>query len=152
MRRSKVSWIKSSASNIPKKEEVILSKNFLTVAIVSVFMLLIVGCSSKQEAPAPTLGNMVIVKFGPEVIHAGKIFNAQPNGVSAIWAQTKNATPATVLVLNGVQLKSSVEKNGTLVTAFVPGELYEKAGEYPLYLLDTKVNQKSNDVKFVVNP
>lgn len=158
--RSKVLWIKSVANNISEKEGVILSKNFLTAAIVLVFTMVIVGYSSKPEAAkqkgqAPanqTQAAIYLINYGPADIHAGKVFNIQPDGESAIWAHTQNATPTTVLVLNGVQLNSIVKNNGTLVTAIVPAPLYKKAGEYPLYLLDRKSNKRSNEFKFVVKP
>ncbi len=94
----------------------------------------------------------MLLKCGPEDIKAGVVFNKQPNGESAIWTETVNASPGTILVLNGVPLKSARREDGKLVTAFVPKELYSKPGEYPLYLLDTKTNSKSNELKFVVKP
>jgi hypothetical protein len=121
-----------------------------TVSILIFFVLMAacyMGCTAPQESKP-----LVFKKFGPTDIKAGQIFNKQPSGESAIWAETENATPTTVFVLNGVPLESAVVSEGKGVTAVVPKNLYEKPGEYPLYLLDTKTNQKSNEMKFIVTP
>jgi hypothetical protein len=110
-------------------------------------MALITGCSVKKDSKP-----LVLKKFGPEDIRAGQIFNTQPNGESAIWAETEHATPTTVFVLNGVLLESAPQSEGRAVSAIVPRKLYEKPGEYPLYLLDQKTGRKSNEMKFVVKP
>ena len=95
---------------------------------------------------------MGLENYGPTDIRARQIFNKQTNGESAIWTATENATSTTVLVLNGVPLDSAPQAGGKVVTAVVPKNLYEKPGEYPLYLLDKKTNKKSNEIKFVVKP
>lgn len=95
---------------------------------------------------------LVLKRFGPEGIHAGQIFNKQPNGESAIWAETENATATTIFVLNDVHLKSAIHPDGKAASAFVPKGVYEKPGEYTLYLLDIKTNNRSNEMKFVVKP
>lgn len=124
------------------------SKKVASILMVFVLMAAFyMGCATKQESKP-----LVIKKYGPTDIRAGQIFNKQPNGESAIWAETENATPTTVFVLNGVPLESAPQSEGKAVSAVVPKNLYEKPGEYPLYLLDKKTNQKSNEMKFVVKP
>lgn len=109
--------------------------------------MLCVSCSSKQETSA-----LLLKKFGPNEVKAGQVFNKQPNGESAIWAETENVTPSTILVLDGVRLESAPHADGKAASAFVPKNLYQKPGEYSLYLLDTKSNKKSNEMKFIVKP
>jgi hypothetical protein len=131
-----------------KKEGFMIRGKAVSISVCLLFVIaLILGCSAKQESKP-----LVVKKFGPEDIRAGKIFNKQPNGESAIWAETENATPTTVFVLNGVPLESAPQSEGRAVSAIVPKKLYEKPGEYPLYLLDKKTNQKSNEMKFIVKP
>ncbi len=115
---------------------------------IVVFFLLVTAVFASCSSQKPLL----LKKYGPTDIKAGQIFNKQPNGESAIWTQTENATLSTVLVLNGVPLDTAPQQDGTLVTAVVPRALYEKPGEYSLYLLDKKTNQKSNELKVIVNP
>jgi len=93
---------------------------------------------------------LVLRKFGPNDIKRGEVFNKQPNGESAIWAQADNVTSTTILVLNGEVLVSQAHVKDNLITAFVPKKLYASPGEYPLYLLDTKTDKKSNALKFIV--
>ena len=124
------------------------AKKVVSILLLSLSLIVLFsGCSSKEESQL-----LVLKKFGPEDIRAGQLFNKQPDGESAIWAETENATPTTVLVLNGVSLKSAVVSEGRGVTAAVPKSLYEKPGGYPLYLLDKENQQKSNEMKFVVKP
>ena len=120
-----------------------------------------IGCSSKEESAkqetttqeSPKQGPPVLKEFGPTDIKAGQVFNKQPNGEAAIWAKTENVTPSTVLVINAVDLTSNAPRpDGRSITAQVPKSLYEKAGEYPLYLLDKKTGLKSNELKFIVKP
>lgn len=121
------------------------------VSLSSIFLIavgmLFVSCSSKQETRP-----LVLKKFGPNEVKAGQVFNKQPNGESAIWAETENVTPSTIFVLEGVRLESAMHADGKTASAFVPKNLYQKPGEYTLYLLDTKSNKKSNEMKFIVKP
>ncbi len=93
---------------------------------------------------------LILTGYGPEEIHAGRVFNAQPSGESAIWTLTENGTASTVLVLNGTILETVVYPDGKLATAIVPRELYKKPGAYSLYLLDKKTKAKSNILKLIV--
>ena len=124
------------------------TKKIVSIVVFSLLLItFFAGCTSKQESKP-----LVLKKYGPEDIRAGQMFNKQPNGESAIWTETENATPTAVLVLNGISLESAVVSEGRVVTAVVPKNLYEKPDEYPLYLLDKKTNQKSNEIKFIVKP
>jgi hypothetical protein len=139
------------------EEGLIMKGRILAVVVMLIFVGVVAGCGPKQEAPeskqeAPKQAKMVLVSYGPTDIKAGQVFNKQPEGESAIWAKTENATWSTVLVLNGVELKSAARPGGVLVTAIVPKDLYKKPGEYPLHLLDKRSNEKSNEIKFVVKP
>ncbi len=118
-------------------------------------MLVVVCCAVAVLAACSNVGSekkLTLLKYGPEEIRAGQVFNKQPNGESAIWSKAANATKDTVFVLNGVSLQTAVSADGSEVSALVPKELYSKPGEYPLYLLDTKTNKKSNELKFIVKP
>lgn len=97
-------------------------------------------------------GPLILKTYGPGNITAGVDFNVLPDGNSAIWTVTENATPTSVLVLNGVQLQSWPSSDGKVVTAIVPKSLYEKPGEFPLYLVDTRNGDKSETIKFMINP
>lgn len=87
-----------------------------------------------------------IIDFGPGEIIKGERFNIQPNGRSAIWARTKNATGSTILVLNEYALETVVHQDENLLTAVVPDELFQEQGEIPLYLQDTQTGVASEPV------
>jgi len=95
---------------------------------------------------------LILRRFAPVETKAAEDFNKQPDGSSAFWAETENATQSTVLALNGTALESTVRADGKLVTAAVPRHLYAKPGEYSLYLLDRNTSQRSNDLRFIVKP
>lgn len=88
--------------------------------------------------PAPE-----IYKIGPERIIAGKAFNRQPDGSSAIWMKTSNATSWTVIIFQGHALPTTVE-NPSKVTARVPEELLPAQGVAEVYLQDRLTGQVSN--------
>ena len=112
--------------------------NFLVLSLLIIFLF--VGCSK---------GPPVLKQMGPMKTKTGEGFNVQPNGESAIWTITENATKTTVIVWGGTQLHSTF---GTAkgVTAVVPKELYSKPGQFEVHLLDTKTGKKSNGLGFTV--
>lgn len=109
--------------------------------------LLSTGCS-QSALTAPNIS-----KFGPHQIHAGVIFNKQPNGMAALWVLSANRLAGNaVIVLDGQKL--ATHSKGDLATAMVPPALYEKAGSYPLQIVENANGQQlqSNTVNFVVSP
>jgi len=96
-----------------------------------------------MHVPAP-----IVEGYGPRSTKAGKGFNIQPSGSSAIWLRTRYATSATVIIFNGHELETTVGSG--VVTAVVPDNLFSKTGEYRIYLLDKAWGNKSNSVVFKV--
>lgn len=114
---------------------------------VAAFSFAACGLSACEQKPA----GIVLKSVGPSDIRAGVKFNVQPDGFSALWLNAQGATSTTVPVLSGVELTAvNVRDNGSLVTAVVPPKLYQKAGSYPLFLIDKKTGTKSNEISFVV--
>lgn len=100
------------------------------------------GCSTSEAPP-------VLTEIGPSKIKVGQGFNVQPDGGSAMWAGTKNATQTTVIVWGERQLVTTFQ-NSKYLTAGVPKDLYSKPGEIQIYLLDTKTGAKSNSLVLIV--
>lgn len=94
--------------------------------------------------PAPE-----ILKFGPERIVTGESFNRLPDGSSAVWMQTANATSWTVIVFRGHALPTTVE-NASMVTAKVPNKLFSTPGQAQTYLKDRLSGQVSNMITIPV--
>jgi hypothetical protein len=113
----------------------------LGVLVLSLLIIfLFVGCSK---------GPPLLKQMGPMKAKVGVAFNVQPNGESAIWTITENATKTTVIVWGETQLRSTFG-SAKGVTALVPRELYSKPGQFQIYLLDTKTGKKSNGLVFTV--
>lgn len=102
-----------------------------------------IGC--KKASPP------LLKEIGPAQTKAGQGINVQPEGVSAIWTKTKNATETTIIVWGETQLHTTFGSSNGL-TALVPKELYSKPGQFQIYLLDTKTGTKSNSLVFTVEP
>jgi hypothetical protein len=93
---------------------------------------------------------LVLLGYGPLDIEAGKVFNIQPNGESALWVHGKGVTASTIIMINNVPLKGYPSGEAGTITTPVPADIYAEPGEYPLCLYDTTTGIKSNEVKFVV--
>ena len=115
-------------------------RNLKVVGLSLLIIFLFIGCS--KAAP-------VLKQMGPSKTKAGVGFNVQPNGESAIWTITENATKTTVIVWGETQLHSTFG-SAAGVTAIVPKELYAKPGQFKIYLLDKKTGKKSNSLVFTV--
>ena len=128
-----------------------------TKAAVSAIVLLLgllAGCGKAPAEPEPKGGGVspqaaapVIVALHPDAADAGKVFNAQPNGSSALAITCQQATNHAVIVFAGERLPT-VYGGPTLLTAEVDKRLYAKAGTYQIYLDDN--GTRSNTVFFTV--
>jgi hypothetical protein len=93
---------------------------------------------------------LILKEIGPDCTKAGKPFNVQPDGRSAIWLKTENATETTVVMWGWRRLETSFVNANLLTGSVVPHELYAEAGQYHIYLLDTKTYKTSNILLFTV--
>jgi glycosyltransferase involved in cell wall biosynthesis len=86
-----------------------------------------------------------IVAYGPRPIEAGRPFNLQPDGSSAIWLRTSRAVrPGTRIRLGDEDLETVI--CGTVATAIVPKAATANPGEVPLVLADRNAQPLSNVV------
>lgn len=119
------------------------SNKMIIFLLMLSFVSFSIGCKQK------VVSNLKIVKMGPTIVKSGQDFNVQPNGVSAMWVETENATKATVVVWEDKQLRTVIG-NPNAVSAYVPKELYVKPGRFNIFLLDTQTGAKSNTVVVTV--
>ena len=76
-----------------------------------------------------------IQAFGPTTIVAGKPFNIQPGGSSAMWVRLPSPAGAgNSIVFRNHKLKTVAV--GDLLTATVPAELFANPGEAEIYVVD----------------
>lgn len=90
-----------------------------------------------------------ILKIGPAKIKAGRAFNVQSNGQSAIWVEAENAA-ATAVIVWGESCLETTYGSPEVLTAIVPKEFSEKPGKIEVYLLDTETGKRSNSVRVAV--
>jgi hypothetical protein len=124
------------------KEEMNMNRKIpriLTLLLVMFFAF--TGC--KKIAPP------VLKEIGPAKITAAQGFNVQPNGQSALWCKTENATKTTVIIWGDRMLLTTFGSPKEL-TALVPQELYAKPGQFTIYLLDRGTGLKSNSMVIAV--
>jgi len=91
-----------------------------------------------------------ISNWGPVTVQLGKKFNAQPNNMSAMWIIGQNITPNTIILWNKHRLKTIVNMETSVVSAFIPDSVYAAPGKYEIQLHDTARNESSESVEFVV--
>ncbi len=100
------------------------------------------------RAQQPKADPPAIVSLHPDGTTAGKVFNSQVDGASAIAVTCKGAMNTTAIVFAGEKLPM-VYGGPTLLTAKVPGRLYSKAGHYDVYLVNHAVkNRTSSSSRF----
>jgi len=146
-----------------KKHATMQIKNAPLLLFLMLAVLSVQGCSDrKPEEPAatptpaatapvvPPQSRLIVKEWGPRETRAGQGFNLQPDGVSAFWFNTDNAPLTTVVVVNEKPIPTVVATDGKLVTAGVPPSIFAKAVEFPVYLMDQKTQEKSNEMKFTV--
>lgn len=97
------------------------------------------------------IGDISILDFGPKEVHAGQSFNLQPNGESAMWFRTTNATPNISLTIGKTSLPT-IYRDPTELAAIIPKEFYSVPGTYSLQLFEKYTGQTSNVVEFTVKP
>jgi hypothetical protein len=101
------------------------------------------------QTPTASAPRPVLLALHPPVTTAGAAFNVQPDGQSALAADTLNAASGVAVVFNGEPL-ATVFGSDRLLTAVVPAELYSTPGRYPVYLVQDGV--QSNTIEFLVEP
>ncbi|MCP4693498.1 MAG: hypothetical protein GY859_36015 [Desulfobacterales bacterium] len=95
---------------------------------------------------------LIIEKFGPISTTAGKGFNAQPGGESAMWFNTRGVYNKSIVVVFGEEkVKAVVDVKRQVVTTVVPESVFASPGPVEIYLRDVDNSRDSNQVLFVVN-
>jgi len=103
-----------------------------------------------DKADNQKLRPLILIEIGPSKVTAGKDFNTQPNGDSAIWVKVANATENTVIFWDDNHLQTTF-KNSNLLTAVVPKSLYSTPGKHKIFLFDSGTGRKSNAGLLTVN-
>lgn len=89
--------------------------------------------SVDEQLPLQPLGT--IQAFGPTEVVAGKPFNVQPDGSSAMWVRlSSSANRKSSIVFQNRKLKTVAA--GHVLTAKVPAELFVNPGEVDIYVVD----------------
>ncbi len=113
--------------------------------VIILFLCLACAGAGCRKAPTP----LILKEIGPTSTEAGKAFNTQPGGGSAIWARVVNATEDTVIVWHKKELPTFTHSE-EILTAPVPRTFYARPGSFEIFLLDTRTGMKSNSMVFVV--
>lgn len=128
-------------TNLMKHLCVIMFLALIATACVSL------GCVSKEERragpPGPRIESLV-----PDKVVAGKGFNVQPDGKSALSVTGRNLPRGARIRVNGVPLDTA-SGDGTSLAALVPESLTATRGMYPVSI-DTPDGQVSNSLPFFV--
>lgn len=87
-----------------------------------------------------------VERWGPQETAAGKTFNEQSDGTSAIWIRISCFPASTVAVFDGVELPTTLRRDDGVITTNIPDPtLFAAPGAYRLELLD----RESGDTQLV---
>jgi hypothetical protein len=90
-----------------------------------------------REAAPDEAGFCRVEHWGPQETRAGQVFNEQPDGAAAFWIRVGCFPPATVVVLNNVELPTTLRpEDGLITTHITDPTLYDTPGRYSVELLD----------------
>lgn len=98
-----------------------------------------------RSYPSPLL----LRRVDPPRLRAGKPFNVQADGQSALSLECMNATPDSVVVFGGVPLATAYGSS-TWLTAIVPADLFSQPGRYRITL--RRGTEESNSIEVIVEP
>lgn len=108
------------------------------------------ACVSRQErevrSPSPRLDSAV-----PAKVLAGKPFQVQADGQSALSVTGENFLRGSRIRLNGEVLATSVNDDGKSASAIVPPDKFAQAGMFPLSV-ESPSGAVSNAIPFTVLP
>lgn len=141
-------------------------KNLFSMSLLCIALTGIVSCDKQDNSTTSVTpasadsghggqqqAELEIVGYGPQGTEAGKSFNAQSSGESALWVKLNHPAAGSKAAIwwGSHRLDSSV--SGDVISALVPAELYANAGRVPLQVHVTggsSPEDKSTIVYFVV--
>ena len=115
-------------------------------------LLVICGCAcvSREEREAKVRPPRINRAF-PDKVMAGKPFQVQPDGQSALSVTGENIVAGSRVRLNGEGLATAWSDDGKVASAIVPPDLFAKPGMYPLSV-ESPTGEVSNAIPFTVLP
>lgn len=92
----------------------------------------------------------MISALAPAKIMAGKPFNVQPGGVSAMSVMGANLIKGSKIKLNGLPLETA-SGDGSSLAAIIPAELFAKEGSF-VVSVETPDGRATNSLPWIVLP
>ncbi len=108
--------------------------------------------SADHELGSAGRPTIEIADFAPRKLRVGEEHLPQPDGSSAMWVRSRNASGQAQIVLDGVPLSTHVGPDG-LLTAAIPPRVLRSAGRYSVAVADPVTRSRSAEVELeVVDP
>ena len=137
-----------------------------SAVLLGAALVAVTGCGDKPaDAPAQkpaaapqgaaAAAEVKVEDWGPRETSAGKPFNVQPNGKSALWIKVTGLnTSAGVKLFFGDALLEDVHVATNVVTASLPAQntLLDKPGDQAVVLVEGATNRKVQVGTFKVLP
>lgn len=123
-----------------------------SIATCLVVLLLPIGTLALGTARPVLDEHFQITAWGPDNTQAGVPFNMQPNGDAALWIRVNRSLDKGARIYFGDRVLDDANVADTLITAYVPRDLYAKSGNDAVYVLEMYQGRlvKTNDVSFSV--
>jgi len=104
------------------------------------------------ETVADTAARVEIEDFAPRSLQVGEEHLPQPDGSSAMWVKSRNASSRARIVLDGEPLTTFARPDGIL-TATIPTRVLRSPGRYSLHIADPLTRSRSAAVEMeIVDP
>jgi len=109
------------------------------------------GTFTVREGAPDEAGFCAVERWGPQETRTGQVFNEQPDGAAAFWIRIGCFPPGTVVVLNNVELPTTLRPDDGLITTHITDPtLYDTPGRYTLELLDRESGAVQPVGEFIV--
>ncbi|MDT8408925.1 MAG: hypothetical protein RQ741_04940 [Wenzhouxiangellaceae bacterium] len=94
-----------------------------------------------------------VAAWGPKQTVAGETFNEQPDGASAFWIRSDCFPEATVVLLNGIEVPTTLRPADGLITTHITDHtLYDQPGRYIVSLKNPATGNSREIGTFTVKP
>lgn len=108
------------------------------------------GLKYPSHGPAP-VDTPYIIEWGPKEIVSGETFYLRTDGQPAVWVKSKNINQTTVIIWDGVELKTDRDLANGVVAASIPESLIQHKGAIKLAIKNNDNGKISREFKVKVN-
>lgn len=108
--------------------------------------------AAEEDQDRPPSAFCPVVNWGPKQTPAGVNSNPQPGGNMGLWIDIECAPADTYLMANDRRLRAHINADKGVITAGIPPELFQQAGEISLVLASDSASEQLEVGMLKINP